>query len=164
MFRIDLGHHCRHQYSEVYCSRTVGYVLLFARAGTCHTPARNKEPDESSGIGLSATFSSVAVASPVGVLRFLGFFRRIGVFAFNVLDPCSELLYQLVTDEFSVILIHFGGDGDLTCKRSGDVSALPIWGTVDLGVLIDDSVLWRLLSGLEMSEHGLLSTEELYGG
>ena len=135
-----------------------------SRAGTCHTPARDKEPDESSGFGLSATFSSVAVASPVGVLRFLGFLRRIGVLAFNVLDPCSELLYQLVTDEFSVILVHLRCDGDLACKRPGDVSALPVGCTVDLGVLVDDSVLWRLLSGLEMSEHGLLSTEELYGG
>ena len=112
--------------------------------------------------GEFAAFLLAAASSLLPVL--LGSLRGIGIPAPYVLDPAAEVLQKPVSAELPAVLVDLRGDGYPSRQDPGDVPALPVGRAVDLGMLVDDSVLWRLLAGLEVPEHGLLGSEQLNCG
>jgi len=95
----------------------------------------------SAAAAFAVAFGALSLAC--GLVFLLG---RIRIPAFDIGDTGLQFFAEAVSAELSFVLIHFGGDEDLSCQSPGDVTPLPIRCLPEVWVLVDHTVFRRVLA------------------
>ena len=82
---------------------------------------------------------------------------------FLVIELLLEFFFECGADVSFGEEVCFDGDGDFGCHLSSDSSAVFIWGSVDIGVLVDDTMFRWVAAFFFEAEKCFFCSKYLYG-